>query len=165
MYNGCHGYFFMIKIGRWQPPEIYVQHTLKWPWKFVMVMKRGENHVIWWEWILWQLWLLLWLLLWGSTWSQRISWSNRANRYPVSYTHLVQLLDHLKVEKNSRDSDSLIRIDAVEKNAAGSKILITVSYTHLDVYKRQLYICGWSWATCRTQGAIWWGTAYCNLLS
>lgn len=46
-------------------------------------------------------------------------------RMDICLYHLpVQLLDHLKVEKNSRDSDSLIRIDAVEKNAAGSKILI-----------------------------------------
>lgn len=46
-------------------------------------------------------------------------------RMDIYLYHLpVHLLDHLTVDKNSRDRDSLVRIDTVEKNEAGSKILV-----------------------------------------
>ena len=52
------------------------------------------------------------------------------NRLPVSYTHLQ--VNRLLKEKQR------VTI-ALEGNAAAGKSTLAVSYTHLDVYKRQTY--------------------------
>ena len=53
---------------------------------------------------------------------------------PVSYTHLVQSIAEVIIKNTSNANE---RQDFWEKAELNLLMALTVSYTHLDVYKRQ----------------------------